>query len=89
MPSKFSKYWARIDNSPKSLSNISAQQQADLKEMVRAAFHRGIHIEGERNRVPELLDSLAYKDKRITKLEADRVQLMEKIVSIMDRIEGG
>ena len=65
MPSKFSRYWASI-NIP---SSISSEQHAKLKQMIRSAFHAGIHVEAKSNRVPELMDSIALRDDRIEELE--------------------
>lgn len=62
MPSKFSRYWSGIDQTPNSLSTLKPHQVADLKEMIRAAFHAGIHVK-HKDRA-ELLDRIAALETR-------------------------
>ena len=39
--SNFQKYWSRIDNSPGNLDYASKEQLAEVKQMVKAAYHAG------------------------------------------------
>lgn len=80
MPSKFSRYWESIDTP----SSTSPKQHAKLKQMIRHAFHSGIHVEAKTNRVPELMDSLTLRDKNIEELES-KIAIHE--ASIQGRID--
>jgi chromosome segregation ATPase len=54
--SRFQRYWANIDNCPGSLDHATREQIAEVKRMVKAAFHAG---HGEyRKRIAELEEEL-------------------------------
>ena len=98
MPSRFQKYWKRIDNSPGSLDYASPEQLARVKQMVRAAFHAG---HGEyRNRIEQLEAQKADKHERAEEIITAREKRIEwledwcskatpqRVVELEERLRG-
>jgi len=72
--SQFQRYWNRIDNSPGALDRATPEQLAEVKRMVKAAFHAGHGM--YQKRIAELETSTIHAKyvsamDRISELEAN------------------
>ena len=69
--SKFTEYWKNIDNTPGTLESLTKGQLADVKRMVKAAFHAGHHrIEKLEQEAQDGFDQLAVSQREVAELEA-------------------